>query len=100
MGVYRMRLRNSFSGGSPSSPAGHQASVWIGGGVYRLRHPCPSLRTNEKRRPFDSPEQEATLSIARTADRFGICYARLFREFGLTSSQYNVLSSRFAHFEE
>ncbi len=45
----------------------------------------------KKRRPFDSPEQEATLSIARTADRFGICYARLFREFGLTSSQYNVL---------
>lgn len=45
----------------------------------------------KKRRPFDSPEQEATLSIARTADRFGICYARLFREFGLTSAQYNVL---------
>ncbi len=45
----------------------------------------------KKRRPFDSLEQEATLSIARTADRFGICYARLFRESGLTSSQYNVL---------
>ena len=45
----------------------------------------------KKRRPFDSPEQEATLSIARTADRFGICFARLFREFGLTPSQYNVL---------
>ncbi len=45
----------------------------------------------KKRRPFDSPEQEATLSIARTADRFGICFARLFREYGLTPSQYNVL---------
>jgi DNA-binding MarR family transcriptional regulator len=45
----------------------------------------------KKRRPFDAPEQEATLSIARTADRFGICFARLFREFGLTPSQYNVL---------
>src|SRR5271166_5569364 len=45
----------------------------------------------KKRRPFDSPEQEATLSIARTADRFGICFTRLFREFGLTPSQYNVL---------
>jgi DNA-binding MarR family transcriptional regulator len=45
----------------------------------------------KKRRPFDSPEQEATLNIARTADRFGICYARLFREYGLTPSQYNVL---------
>jgi DNA-binding MarR family transcriptional regulator len=45
----------------------------------------------KKKRPFDSPEQEAILSIARTADRFGICFARLFREFGLTPSQYNVL---------
>jgi DNA-binding MarR family transcriptional regulator len=45
----------------------------------------------KKRRPFDSPEQEATLNVARTADRFGICFARLFREFGLTPSQYNVL---------
>ena len=45
----------------------------------------------KKRRPFDSPEQEATLSIARTADRLGICFSRLFREHGLTPSQYNVL---------
>jgi DNA-binding MarR family transcriptional regulator len=45
----------------------------------------------KKRRPFDSPEQEASLNIARTADRFGICFARLFREYGLTPSQYNVL---------
>src|SRR4029078_11874944 len=45
----------------------------------------------KKRRPFDSPEQEATLNIARTADRFGICFARRFREYGLTPSQYNVL---------
>jgi DNA-binding MarR family transcriptional regulator len=45
----------------------------------------------KKRRPFDSPEQEAMLNIARTADRFGICFARLFREHGLTPSQYNVL---------
>jgi DNA-binding MarR family transcriptional regulator len=45
----------------------------------------------KKRGPFDSPEQEATLNIARTADRFGICFARLFREYRLTPSQYNVL---------
>jgi DNA-binding MarR family transcriptional regulator len=45
----------------------------------------------KKRLPFGSPEQEATLNIARTADRFGICFARLFREYGLTPSQYNVL---------
>jgi DNA-binding MarR family transcriptional regulator len=45
----------------------------------------------KKRRPFDSSEQEAALNIARTADRFGICFARLFRAYGLTPSQYNVL---------
>lgn len=45
----------------------------------------------KKRRPFESAEQEAVLSIARTADRFNICFARLFREYGLTPSQYNVL---------
>ncbi len=45
----------------------------------------------KKRKPFELPEQEASLSIARTADRFGICFARLFREFGITPSQYNVL---------
>src|SRR4051794_27658650 len=45
----------------------------------------------KKRMPFDSPHREATLNIARTADRFGICFFRLFREFGLTPSQYNVL---------
>ena len=48
-------------------------------------------RELKKRRPFDTPEQEAVLNIARTADRFGICFARLFREYGLTPSQYNVL---------
>src|SRR3954471_7244270 len=45
----------------------------------------------KKRRPFDSPQEEATLNIARPADRFGIRFSRLFREYGLTSSQYNVL---------
>ena len=45
----------------------------------------------KKRRPFESLEQEANLNIARTADRFGICFTRLFREYGLTPSQYNVL---------
>src|SRR3954447_16074665 len=48
-------------------------------------------RELKKRRRFESPEQEATLNIARTADRFGICFTRLFREFCLTPSQYNVL---------
>jgi DNA-binding MarR family transcriptional regulator len=45
----------------------------------------------KKKRPFESPEQEAALSLLRTSDRLQIRLARLFREHGLTSSQYNIL---------
>lgn len=45
----------------------------------------------KKKRPFDSPEQEAILNILRTNDRFENRLGRLFREYALTSSQYNVL---------
>jgi DNA-binding MarR family transcriptional regulator len=45
----------------------------------------------KKKRPFDSPHQEAMLNIVRTNDQLQIRATRLFREFGLTSSQYNVL---------
>lgn len=45
----------------------------------------------KKKRPFESPEQEAALNIVRTNDQLQIRFARLFREHGLTSSQYNVL---------
>ena len=45
----------------------------------------------KKRRPFESLEQEAMLNLARTNDRFQIRFARLFREYGLTPAQYNVL---------
>jgi MarR family 2-MHQ and catechol resistance regulon transcriptional repressor len=45
----------------------------------------------KKKRPFESLEQEATLALLRTNDQIQICFARLFREFGLTPSQYNVL---------
>jgi DNA-binding MarR family transcriptional regulator len=45
----------------------------------------------KKRRPFDSPEQESILNILRTNDQFQNRFGRLFREFGLTPSQYNVL---------
>src|SRR5947199_1137702 len=45
----------------------------------------------KKKRPFESPEQEAALSIVRTSDRLQIRFARLLREHGLTPSQYNVL---------
>ena len=44
-----------------------------------------------KRRPFEGPEQEAMLNLIRTADRLQLRNARLFREHGLTPSQYNVL---------
>jgi DNA-binding MarR family transcriptional regulator len=45
----------------------------------------------KKKRPFDSLEEEAALSILRTSDQLQIRFARLLREHGLTPSQYNVL---------
>lgn len=45
----------------------------------------------KKKRPFESPEQEAALSVLRTSDQLQIRFARLLREHGLTPSQYNVL---------
>jgi DNA-binding MarR family transcriptional regulator len=45
----------------------------------------------KKKRPFESREQEAILNLLRTNDRMQICFARLFREHGVTPSQYNVL---------
>jgi DNA-binding MarR family transcriptional regulator len=48
-------------------------------------------RELRKKRPFESAEQEAVLNILRTNDQFQNRFGRLFREYGLTSSQYNVL---------
>lgn len=45
----------------------------------------------KKKRPFDSPEQEAMLNLMRTSDQFHNRFGKLFRESGLTASQYNVL---------
>ena len=45
----------------------------------------------KKRQPFDLAEQEAMLNLLRTADQLQIRFARLFRKFGLTPQQYNVL---------
>lgn len=54
--------------------------------------PPSRLQTElKKRHAFDAPEQEALLNIVRTADQFQNRFGRLFREFGLTGSQYNVL---------
>ena len=45
----------------------------------------------KKKSPFDSPEQEANLNVLRTSDLLQNRFGRFFREYGLTSSQYNVL---------
>jgi len=52
----------------------------------------PGLRHElRKKNPFDSPEQEASLNLARTEDFIAGEFARLFGEHGLSSSLYNVL---------
>ena len=52
----------------------------------------PSLQVElKKRNPFDSVEQEAMLSLMRTTELLENRLARLFREYGLTPTQYNVL---------
>jgi DNA-binding MarR family transcriptional regulator len=44
-----------------------------------------------KKQPFSSPEEEAALSLMRTADRLmGYCDSQL-KSVALTSTQYNVL---------
>ena len=44
-----------------------------------------------KQKPFESLEQEAALNLFRTSDRLQHRLAQLFREHGLTPSQYNIL---------
>src|SRR6478672_4847113 len=54
--------------------------------------PTPPLQHElRKKRPLESPAEEANLNIARTSDQLQNRFGRLFREFGLTPSQYNVL---------
>jgi DNA-binding MarR family transcriptional regulator len=48
-------------------------------------------REIKRNKPFDLPEQEAMLNLLRTADQLQIRFARLFRKFGLTPQQYNIL---------
>ena len=46
----------------------------------------------KKKRPFESPEEEALLSVVRTSDQLQLRFARLLREYGVTSpTQYNIL---------
>jgi MarR family transcriptional regulator, 2-MHQ and catechol-resistance regulon repressor len=45
----------------------------------------------KKKQPFELPSQAAALGLMRTNDQLQIRFARLFRQYGLTPSQYNVL---------
>jgi DNA-binding MarR family transcriptional regulator len=48
-------------------------------------------RELKKKVAFACPEEELYLNILRTGDRMQIHFERLFREFGLTPAQYNIL---------
>jgi DNA-binding MarR family transcriptional regulator len=45
----------------------------------------------KKKQAFESSEVEAILNVLRTSDQFQNRLGKLFREYGLTCSQYNVL---------
>ena len=45
----------------------------------------------KKKKPFDLPEQEAYLNIIRTASFLDGAFDGLFKKYGLTNAQYNVL---------
>jgi DNA-binding MarR family transcriptional regulator len=53
--------------------------------------PTTLQRELKKKKPFELPEQETFLNLLRTADQLQIRFARLFRRFGLTPQQYNIL---------
>lgn len=48
-------------------------------------------REVQKRRPFNSPAQEAYLSIQRTASVLGADFQRILKPHGLSEATYNVL---------
>jgi DNA-binding MarR family transcriptional regulator len=53
---------------------------------------APKLQQElKKKRPFESLAQEASLNVVRTNDQLQIRFTRLFRQYGLTPSQYNIL---------
>lgn len=45
----------------------------------------------KKKQAFESPEVEAVLNVLRTSDQYQNRLGKLFRKYGLTCSQYNVL---------
>jgi MarR family transcriptional regulator, organic hydroperoxide resistance regulator len=48
-------------------------------------------RELKQSKPFRSIREEVILNLARTAEHFAAEAAELFKSFGLTSTQYNVL---------
>ncbi|TWU67109.1 MarR family winged helix-turn-helix transcriptional regulator [Crateriforma conspicua] len=48
-------------------------------------------RELKRKTPFDSAQQEANLNVIRTADQMINRCGKFFRDYGLTTSQYNVL---------
>jgi DNA-binding MarR family transcriptional regulator len=48
-------------------------------------------REIKQQRPFASAEEEALLNLLRTADCLQRAFQRMSREWGVTSTQYNVL---------
>jgi len=48
-------------------------------------------RDLKKRGPFESTQQELSVSIQRTSDQIQYRFSKLFKEYHLTQSQYNVL---------
>src|ERR1700746_2498401 len=57
---------------------------------FTIMTPLPS-RQARTGRPFDSPEQEAFLSLWRTYDRLRALEDELFGRHDLTAQQYNTL---------
>lgn len=45
----------------------------------------------KKRKPFDSPAEEAYLNLLRTTTELAADFERLFKDAGLSEPQYNVL---------
>ncbi|MEM1422756.1 MAG: MarR family transcriptional regulator [Planctomycetota bacterium] len=63
------------------------------GGNHERQTTSPSGLAGQtgKRRPFDHPEVELYLNLVRTAERLATQFDALFREHGVSQTQYNAL---------
>lgn len=81
-----MATTNKKSAASKTSTASTAAGA--AGTPQRLSALARSLG---KERPFEVPEEEAFLSVMRTAGALGAAVERLFKAHGLSTATYNVL---------